>query len=747
MIIERRNAEFHANAHTRGPRISLRFRHLIPILAMTGALIGVDVGPATASTLDTWSPLASLGTARTLAGAAVLQNGTVLVVGGTSSTTGTGTPVATAEVYNPSSNVWSATATGAPAVSDSVVLTLSNGDVLVAGGISGTGSSGNATAAASIYNPTTNVWAATGNSMPTGVYGAASVTLANGSVMVIGGYTGPTSAPTATTAVSVYTPSTNAWTTGDALPAGTQSAFGSAGVLSNGTVLYAGGFSAPGAVTGAAELFDPTQNTWSGVGSLITARSHAGMAVLADGAVLLAGGERADGTAIANAELYNPTTKVWTATSPLTTARTGATFSTLATGQVIAAGGADSAGNALSSAEIYAPQSATWTVTGTLGTARENASAVQLSGGQYLVFGGNTATGAAISNAESYFSGVPASLASISGADFVTGSAKTLNLSATGFPTPTISEAGTLPQGLAFTVGATGSATISGTADGPVGTFPITITATNGVLSPVSTSVNLTVTQPASPGYLVATTAGRVFAFGQAVLAGHVHVPLRTRRIVSIARSPGTTGYYLVTMAGNVFNEGGAPFYGSLAKTRLASPVRGFATTTDGHGYWLVTTNGSVFAFGDATAYGSVSTNPRVRPIVAIVPTQDSKGYYLVSSRGNVFNKGDAIFYGSMARARLPHPIAAVAISADGRGYDLVSSGGNVWNLGDATFYGSKARVRLSSPVVSFTTTTDGMGYYLLTSSGALYRYGDALDLGLPTAARNLAYASITIPD
>lgn len=333
MTTTHRFTGFRSDEKTHQLRFASSLRRIISLVAVTGALVGINIDAATASTLNTWSPLASLGTARTLVGAAVLQNGNVLVVGGTSSTTSSGTPVTTAEIYNPSTNVWSATAAGAPTVSNPVVLTISNGDVLVAGGIAGTGSAASSTASAAIYNPTTNVWTATTNTMSTGVYGASAVVLENGSVMVIGGYNGLTSAPTAMSAVSIYTPSTNAWTTGNALPAGDQSAYGSAGMLSGGVVLYAGGASAPGAVTGVAELYDPTQNTWSAAGSLVTARSHAGLSVLADGSVILAGGENASGTAIANAELYNPATKTWTATASLSTARTGATIATLATGQ------------------------------------------------------------------------------------------------------------------------------------------------------------------------------------------------------------------------------------------------------------------------------------------------------------------------------------------------------------------------------------------------------------------------------
>ncbi|HUY06731.1 MAG TPA: kelch repeat-containing protein [Acidimicrobiales bacterium] len=225
----------------RKTRLKCRLIRIVSLVSIIGTLIGVSFSNAKASTLNTWSPLASLATARTLAGAALLQNGSVLVVGGASTITTAGTPVSSAEIYNLATNVWSTTAAGAPSVSNAAVLALTNGEVLVAGGVSGSGTGASSTSSAETYNPTTNVWAPTANSMPTGVYGASAVPLANGTVMVAGGYTGLTSAPTATNAVSIYSPATDTWTTGDSLPVGDESAFGSAAILSNGNVIYAQG--------------------------------------------------------------------------------------------------------------------------------------------------------------------------------------------------------------------------------------------------------------------------------------------------------------------------------------------------------------------------------------------------------------------------------------------------------------------------------------------------------------------------
>ncbi|MGD0882137.1 MAG: Ig-like domain-containing protein [Acidimicrobiales bacterium] len=69
---------------------------------------------------------------------------------------------------------------------------------------------------------------------------------------------------------------------------------------------------------------------------------------------------------------------------------------------------------------------------------------------------------------------------------FSTGTAATFTVTATGSPTPTITESGALPSGVTFTDGVLSGAAASS------GTFPITITATNGVGTDAIQSFTLT---------------------------------------------------------------------------------------------------------------------------------------------------------------------------------------------------------------------------------------------------------------
>ena len=76
--------------------------------------------------------------------------------------------------------------------------------------------------------------------------------------------------------------------------------------------------------------------------------------------------------------------------------------------------------------------------------------------------------------------------------------AGTFTPTASGSPTPVITESGALPAGVTFTGGAlSGTPTVTGT-------FPITLTATNGIESPATQSFTLTVI---SGGFQITTTS------------------------------------------------------------------------------------------------------------------------------------------------------------------------------------------------------------------------------------------------
>jgi len=95
---------------------------------------------------------------------------------------------------------------------------------------------------------------------------------------------------------------------------------------------------------------------------------------------------------------------------------------------------------------------------------------------------------------------------------FEAGKAGSFTVSTDAMPTATLTESGTLPPGVTFTDNGDGTATISGTAPSADGTYPITITAVNGVSPTVTQAFTFYVgTQPA-----ITSGASALLATGKA---------------------------------------------------------------------------------------------------------------------------------------------------------------------------------------------------------------------------------------
>jgi hypothetical protein len=269
--------------------------------------------------------------------------------------------------------------------------------------------------------------------------------------------------------------------------------------------------------------------------------------------------------------------------------------------------------------------------------------------------------------------------------------------SSSGYPSRSLSETGALPAGVSF-VAADGSATLSGTpAAGTAGTYPVTLTASNGTSPDATQTFTLTV-------------------LGVPALTGGGE----------LAATPDGLGYWIVGPTGSIADYGSAGNYGSMAGTPLNRPIVGIASTPDGKGYWMVATDGGVFSFGDAQFYGSTGSITLNKPIVGIATTPDGKGYWLVASDGGIFAFGDAGFYGSTGSITLNQPVVGMASSPDGKGYWLVASDGGIFAFGDAGFYGSAGGIHLNQPIMGMTATRSGHGYWLVAADGGIFTYGDA---------------------
>ena len=343
----------------------------------------------------TWHPTASMHTARESQTATLLAKGKILVAGGNACLAFCQT--ATAELYYPATATWQTTGSMHTARSGHSAILLKSGKVLVAGGVTCSSSGGCAqTKAAELYDPASGTWSLTG-SMAAFQAGFTTTLLANGKVLIAGGYTcNPPNAPVChyTAAAQLYDTAKGTWTLTGSL--GTARSGHQAVLLPTGKVLVAGGGTSTELAS--AELYDPAKGTWSPTGAMHDPRVSFSMTLLATGQVLAASGENFCNTQTCTdtptAELYDPAGGTWTLTGSLATARDRFTTTALANGTVLVAGGESSACLTSTtdcvprSAEIYNPTSGTWAPTDLMTTPRFIQTATLLTNGTVLAAGG-----------------------------------------------------------------------------------------------------------------------------------------------------------------------------------------------------------------------------------------------------------------------------------------------------------------------------------------------------------------------
>jgi hypothetical protein len=333
---------FRATGSMAAPRVS----HTATMLntgkvLVAGGTDGIGNPIATAELYDpttgSFFATGNMGTARAHFAATLLTSGKVLVTGGLDRS---GNPIATAELYDPTAGTFSPTTGSMQFVHASHTATLLNtGKVLVAGW-------GNATA--ELFDPATGTFAATG-SMATARVGHTATLLNGGKVLVSGGIQGAPPATTVLAEAELYDPLSGSFTpTLGTLATARQ--LHTASLLSDGKVLVAGGLDSTGNATAIAEVFDPTTQLFTVTkGNMGTVRAFHTATVLKDKTVLLTGGDAGSGP-LATAELYDPTAETFSPTGSMGTGRSDHTASLLPDGTVLVAGGA---GGGEATAELY----------------------------------------------------------------------------------------------------------------------------------------------------------------------------------------------------------------------------------------------------------------------------------------------------------------------------------------------------------------------------------------------------------
>ena len=156
--------------------------------------------------------------------------------------------------------------------------------------------------------------------------------------------------------------------------------------LRDGSVLLLGGFSG-GTPTAAVERF--VAGRIVSVAPMSSARGGFTATRLRDGRILVVGGSDGSRT-LASAELYEPATRRFAPTGSLRRARNAHTASLLRDGRVLVVGGSDG-DDVLRCAEIYDPRSGLFAPAGLLRASRHKHAAVTLRDGRVLVLGGSDA--------------------------------------------------------------------------------------------------------------------------------------------------------------------------------------------------------------------------------------------------------------------------------------------------------------------------------------------------------------------
>jgi uncharacterized protein (TIGR03437 family) len=348
----------------------------------------------------------NLSEARAEHTATLLTDGRVLVAGGIGSA---GAALRSTELYEPGANRWRRVGDLLTQRASHTATLLPDGTVLAAGGANGA----TAHSSAELFTPATGAWMATGALAPRFAHTA--TLLPNGRVVVAGG---KADATRSLSSVQVYNYLDKKWSDAPQAPPFANQAFAllearsahTATLLTNGQLLFVGGRPGSDAALNSAELYEfatahwlLTKNAAGTATTLNTARAAHTATLLPNGKVLVAGGYTQSGSTLPpleSAELYDPQTGGWIATNPLNQARAGHTATLLPNGKVLVVGGA-AAGQPLDTAELYDPNTGFWTLLPGV-TPRFNHTATLLQNGTVLIAGGITTGNARTTSVQIY---------------------------------------------------------------------------------------------------------------------------------------------------------------------------------------------------------------------------------------------------------------------------------------------------------------------------------------------------------
>jgi hypothetical protein len=329
-------------------------------------------------------------------GACVMQDGRVLITGGTTTPDSTAMALNTAIIYTRMTDMVTdaANAMSTPRWHDSAV-TLLSGKVLVVGGACTvnpmTGAFGTCNgnpAAADLFDPATNTFAPSQSPLNVGRSYMRSALLPDGRVLI---------SSANDPSLEVYDPDQDSFTS---VPNATLHVWGFMVVLRDGRVLFGGGDGG----NAAAEVFDPDTDMITSVGPLAQGRSMFTAHTLPDGRVLVIGGASQSAGGIIDPldtiEAFDPTTNTFSAfPAKLSIGRCWHASALVRDGTMLVMGGYTAHGDCnsfVSSVDQIDPVGGTVTPFDALINANTEWSAVTLLDGSVLGVGGGNCGGASL---------------------------------------------------------------------------------------------------------------------------------------------------------------------------------------------------------------------------------------------------------------------------------------------------------------------------------------------------------------
>jgi hypothetical protein len=382
-------------------------------------------------------------------------------------------------------------------------------------------------------------------------------------------------------------------------------------------------------------------------------------------------------------------------------------------------------------------------------------------------------------------SGAP-TITSAAATTFYSGSASTYTVTTTGYPAATITESGTLPTGLTWTVPspATGSATItSTTAAVATGTYSVSISATNSSGSTATLPLTITVDPSGPPvftnpstedfpvgkaGVIAVTPTGgppvsSITEVGAlpAGLTWSAPAPAAGANAEAlISGTPTATGITTIKVtATNTVNGTvetttqdlsivvtGPPGFTS-ATSAGAAVGQAFSFTVSSQGYptpslgWIGTLPAGLAFVDHGNGTGTLSGTPTSAGTTHLTwEAANASGEVSQSFTLTVNPKVTSTLGGGTTTPASGTTTLAggtrLAATPDGLGYWIAESTGSLAFYGTAVNYGSMAGKPLNKPIVGIAATPDGKGYWLVASDGGVFTFGDAQFYGSTGAIR-----------